>query len=157
MFPNSSGMEFQGDDELEMFVHIDNQGHMESPIMWGSVVYLNDDYIGGEIYYPDYEYWYKPKAGSMVLHEGNTRHGVKKVTRGERFCAASLVTIRGNWNENPLPTRTDNPDNPYFYPAGYWGMRYELDPIQGEIKIPRSDGSTADYNPKPKLGRADGV
>ena len=149
-------MEFDGDKELEMFIHIDNQGHMESPIMWGSVLYLNDDYEGGEIYYPDYDYLYKPKAGSMALHRGNTRHGVKKVISGERFCAASLVTIKGNWNNNPLPTRTDNADNPYHYPIGYWGKRYRLDPIQGEIKNLRSDGSTAEYNPDPELGRADG-
>jgi hypothetical protein len=124
--------------------------------MWGSVIYLNDDYEGGEIYYPDYDYWYKPKAGSMAMHEGNTRHGVKKVISGERFCAASLVTIRGNWNENPLPTRTDNPENPYHYPPGYWGNRYKLDPIQGEVKNLRSDGSVAAFNPDPELGRADG-
>ena len=156
MFDGSSNMAFDGDAELEMFIHIDNQGHMESPIMWGSVVYFNDDYEGGEIYYPDYDYLYKPKAGSMAMHRGNTRHGVKKVTSGERFCGASLVTIKGKWNENPLPTRTDNIDNPYHYPAGYWGKRYKLDPIQGEIKNLRSDGSTAEYNPEPELGKADG-
>ena len=156
MFNKSSGVEFAGDDELEMFIHIDNQGHMESPIMWGTVIYFNDDYEGGEIYYPDYDYLYKPKAGAMAMHSGSTRHGVKKVISGERFCGASLVTIKGNWNENPLPTRTDNADSPYHYPAGYYGMRYELDPIQGEIKIPRTDGSVANYNPSPELGKADG-
>lgn len=156
MFNNSSSMAFADDDKLEMFIHIDNQGHMESPIIWGSVIYLNDDYEGGEIYYPDYNYWYKPKAGSMAMHTGNTRHGVKKVISGDRFCAASLVTIKGNWNENPLPTRTDNAENPYHYPAGYYGMRYKDDPIQGELRIPRSDGSVAAYNPNPELGRADG-
>jgi len=156
MFDGASDSFYNGKTELEMFVHIDNQGHMESPIMWGSVIYLNDDYEGGEIYYRDYDYWYKTKAGSMAMHEGNTRHGVKKVISGERFCAASLVTIRGNWNENPLPTRTDNPDNPYHYPAGYWGNRYRLDPIQGEVKNLRSDGSVAAFNPDPELGRADG-
>lgn len=156
MFDGASDSFYNGETELEMFVHIDNQGHMESPIMWGAVVYFNDDYEGGEIYYPDYDYWYKPKAGSMAMHEGNTRHGVKKVTSGERFCGASLVTIKGNWNQNPLPTKTDNPESPYFYPHGYWGNRYKLDPIQGEVKIPRTDGSFAAFNPDPELGRADG-
>lgn len=155
MFNGSSKMAFSGDTELEMFIHIDNQGHMESPIKWGSVVYFNDDYEGGEIYYPEYNYLYKPKAGSMAMHTGNTRHGVKKVISGERFCGASLVTIKGVWNENPLPTRTDNPEDPYHYPRGYWGKRYRLDPIQGEIKIPRSDGSVAEYNENPELGKAD--
>jgi len=151
MFNQSSGVRFQDDDSLEMFIHIDNQPHMESPIMWGAVIYFNDDYEGGEIYYPDYEYLYKPKAGSMALHRGSTRHGVKKVTSGERFCAASLVTINGNWNENPQPARTDDPKTPYFYPSGYWGKRAPLDPIQGDIKVPRSDGSVAKYNKYPEI------
>jgi hypothetical protein len=151
MFNQSSGVRFQDDDSLEMFIHIDNQPHMESPIMWGAVIYFNDDYEGGEIYYPDYEYLYKPKAGSMALHRGSTRHGVKKVTSGERFCAASLVTINGNWNENPQPARTDDPKNPYYYPSGYWGKRAALDPIQGDIKVPRSDGSVAKFNTNPEI------
>lgn len=151
MFNQSSGVSFQDDDKLEMFIHVDNQPHMESPIMWGAVVYFNDDYEGGEIYYPDYEYLYKPKAGSMALHKGSTRHGVKKVTSGERFCGASLVTIKGNWNDNPQPARTDDPKSPYFYPPGYWGKRAPLDPIQGDVKIPRSDGSVARYNPSPEI------
>jgi hypothetical protein len=151
MFNQSSGVRFQDDDSLEMFIHIDNQPHMESPIMWGAVIYFNDDYEGGEIYYPDYEYLYKPKAGSMALHRGSTRHGVKKVTSGERFCGASLVTINGNWNENPQPARTDDPENPYFYPPGYWGKRGLLDPIQGDIKVSRSDGSVAKYNNSPEI------
>lgn len=154
MFPESSKVRFHNDHYLEMFIHIDNQDHMESPIFWGSVFYINDNYEGGEIYYPEYEYQYKPKPGSMVLHEGNTKHGVKKVTSGERYCGASLVTINGRFNENPRPTRTDNPKDPYFYPPGYWGKRLPDDPIQGEIKVPRSDGSTAKFNDKPLLSRS---
>lgn len=157
MYPDSSPMAFQDDDKLEMFIHIDNQGHMEKPIFWGSVFYPNDDYEGGEIYYPNHDFWYKPKAGSMVLHEGNTRHGVKKVTKGNRYCGASLITINNIYNENPLPTRTDDPSNPYFYPSGYWGKRMPDDPIQDEVKNPRSNGTFAAYNSSPKLGKADGV
>lgn len=156
MYPDSSPLSFQGDEELEMFVHIDNQVHMEKPILWGSVVYPNDDYDGGEIYYPDYDFLYKPKPGSLVLHEGNTKHGVKKVISGNRFCAASLTTISGLYNQNPLPTRTDDPKNPYFYPAGYWGKRMPNDPIQEDVKNPRSDGSFASYNINPNLGNSNG-
>jgi hypothetical protein len=155
MFNNSNTTSFQENYELEMFIHIDNQGHMESPIIWGTVIYFNDDYEGGEIYYPDYDYLYKPKAGSMAMHTGNTRHGVKRVISGNRFCGASLITIKGNWNPNPLPTKTNNEDNPYHYPPGYWGKRYMLDPIQGEVKIPRSDGSFAEYNENPELAKGD--
>ena len=154
MFPDSSKVRFENDDYLEMFVHIDNQDHMESPIFWGSVFYINDDYEGGEIYYPEYEYQYKPKPGSMVLHEGNTRHGVKRVLSGERYCGASLVSISGRFNENPRPTRTDNPEDPYFYPPGYWGNRMPDDPIQGEVRVPRADGSVAKFNHSPELSRS---
>ena len=136
-----------------MFEHADNLAEslgLDNKCVFGVTHYINN-FEGGEIYYPDYEYLYKPKAGSMALHKGNTRHGVKKVTLGERFCGASLVTIKGNWNENPQPARTDDPKNPYFYPPGYWGKRASLDPIQGDIKIPRSDGSVAKYNPSPEI------
>lgn len=150
MWVNSNPMNFADDDSLEMFIHIDNQEHMESPIIWGAVMYINDDYEGGEIYYPDFDYWYKPKPGSIVFHTGNTRHGVKKVTSGVRYNAPSLVTIHGLYNENPLPARTDNPEDPYFYPPGYWGVRMPDDPVQGEIKVPRSNGTTAKFNSNPR-------
>jgi hypothetical protein len=151
MYPDSSPIDFGGSDFLEMFVHIDNQEHMEKPILWGSVLYINDNYSGGEIYYPDYDYEYKPKSGSVVFHSGQTKHGVKKVTEGNRYCGASLVTIEGFYNQNPKPARTDNPENPYFYPPGYWGKRMFDDPIQGDIKVPRFDGSITPYNNNPEV------
>lgn len=151
MYPNEETAKFNLDPSLEMFIHVDNQAHMEHPILWGVVSYINDDYEGGEIYYPDYDYWYKPKAGSTVFHTGNTKHGVKKVTKGDRFCAASLVQIEGYYNPNPLPTNTDKPDDPWYYPAGYWGKRMPTDPIQGDIKVPRADGTTAPYNANPQM------
>jgi hypothetical protein len=154
MYPDSNPLDFSGSDFLEMFVHIDNQEHMEKPILWGAVLYINDNYTGGEIYYPDYEYEYKPKSGSIVFHSGQTKHGVKKVTEGNRYCAASLVTIEGFYNQRPRPARTDNPEQPYFYPPGYWGKRMSDDPIQGEVKVPRSDGTTAPYEENPVVAAA---
>jgi hypothetical protein len=155
MYPGSDLKKFNNDDTLEMFYHIDNQDHMEQPIYWGSVVYLNNEYSGGEIIYPDYGYQYKPVPGAAVFHEGFVRHGVKKVTIGNRYCAASLISIQNEYNQNPLPARTNDPKNPYWYPPGYWGKRMMDDPIQGEVKNPRRDGSIANYNGSPVLGRAD--
>jgi hypothetical protein len=155
MYPESTPKQFRDRDDLEMFIHIDNQSHMEYPIFWGSVTYINDDYEGGEIYYPDYGYWYKPKAGSTVFHSGNTKHGVKKVTAGDRFCAASLIQIKDFYNQNPMPTRTDNLTSVWYYPPGYWGKRMPNDPIQGDIKVPRSDGTTANYVENPTLTKPD--
>jgi hypothetical protein len=84
-----------------------------------------------------------------------TRHGVKKVISGERYCLASLIMIENVWNENPKPVYTNNPDDPWHYPPGYWGKRMGSDPIQGDIKVPRSNGTTAPYNSNPIEGTHD--
>lgn len=51
----------------EMGPHIDWDGHpMASPIM-SAVFYLNDDYVGGELDFPEVGVTIKPKAGSIVI------------------------------------------------------------------------------------------
>lgn len=141
------------DKDLEMFIHIDNQEHMTKPVFWGAVIYLNDGYIGGEIYYPEYNYAYKPKSGALALHEGNIKHGVKRVLKGNRYCLTTLVSVSDVFNQNPMPMATGNPEKPYFYPVGYNGARMPDDPIQGTIKVPRPDGSMAEFNPNPRLAK----
>ena len=147
---SNPGVPFPDSDNLEMFVHIDNQEHMEKPVHWAAVYYPNNEYEGGEIYYPDYDYMYKPAANSIAFHSGMTQHGVKKVISGERYCLASLVMIENVWNENPRPVYTNNEDNPWHYPPGYWGKRMPSDPIQGDIKVPRANGTTIPYNANPE-------
>lgn len=53
----------------------------------GANFYLNDDYEGGEIYYPNIGFSYKPVPNSLLIHRGieSFRHGVKEVTSGWRF------------------------------------------------------------------------
>jgi hypothetical protein len=152
---SNPGIAFDKSEELEMFYHIDNQEHMEKPIHWASVYYPNSNYEGGEICYPDYDYMYKPKANSVAFHSGMTLHGVKKVISGERFCLASLIMIENVWNENPKPVATNNPLDPWHYPPGYWGKRMPTDSIQGDIKVLRSNGTTAPYNNNPVEGTHD--
>jgi 2OG-Fe(II) oxygenase superfamily len=78
---------------LEMFYHTDNQENngYEKEIFWGAVIYPNDDYEGGELSYPKYKLIHKPKAGSIVFHRGNVKHGVKIVNTGNRYSIASTV------------------------------------------------------------------
>jgi len=54
---------------------------------FGTVIYLNDDYEGGEIYYPQYGIEVKPKAGCLIMHRGSSDqlHGIKEVTSGVRY------------------------------------------------------------------------
>ena len=68
-------------------------------IKLGMVVYLNENYDGGEIYYPKVNLQVKPIARSLVVHPANIiyRHGVKPVSNGERFSLAGFV--RKNYSQ----------------------------------------------------------
>ena len=50
------------------------------------VCYLNDDYEGGETFFPNFNIEIKPKIGKLVLFPANLeyQHGVKEV-KGERY------------------------------------------------------------------------
>lgn len=58
----------------------------------GCVVYVNDDFIGGETFYPNLGFSVKPVAGSLALHLGDEEHlhGVTPVSAGERFTFSSF-------------------------------------------------------------------
>lgn len=54
-------------------------------IKWGIVLYLNSDFEGGNIEYPDIDLAFKPKMGSMLIHRGDIPHKVQVVTSGCRY------------------------------------------------------------------------
>jgi predicted 2-oxoglutarate/Fe(II)-dependent dioxygenase YbiX len=57
--------------------------------------YLNDDYEGGELYFPDQGIQFKPKAGSAYFFPGdmNYIHGVTEITSGIRYVCPFFWTI----------------------------------------------------------------
>ena len=63
----------------------------EFPYLWSGHLsilgYLNDDFEGGELYFPELNYGFKPKMGSVVLFPGNLHyvHGVAPITSGVRY------------------------------------------------------------------------
>jgi hypothetical protein len=70
---------------LEMVPHVDQDDGFEQRL-FAVVGYLNDDYEGGEIYFPEIDESIKPKAGMLVAFSCGPRHrhGVK-ATRGNRL------------------------------------------------------------------------
>jgi predicted 2-oxoglutarate/Fe(II)-dependent dioxygenase YbiX len=54
---------------------------------YGSILYLNDDYEGGELFFPKYNIHLKPKPGTLVFFPSTNMyaHGVTEVTDGIRF------------------------------------------------------------------------
>lgn len=57
-------------------------------------LYLNDDFDGGELYFPTRNLVIKPKARQLILFPGGHEyaHGVKKITRGNRDVLFSPLT-----------------------------------------------------------------
>ena len=69
--------------------HPDGSPHNTPWREWASIIYLNDDYEGGEIYFPDEDLSYQPIAGALLFFEGWLRHGVRAVTEGRRYTSPS--------------------------------------------------------------------
>lgn len=69
-------------------------------IRYGIVIYYNDDYLGGEIEYPELNIVHKPKARSLVLHGGNILHGPRKVN-DDVVRYFSTAFVRGT-ADNPI-------------------------------------------------------
>jgi hypothetical protein len=61
----------------------------------GTVFYLNDDYEGGELFFPLQNIKFKPKPRAAYFFPGdkNYIHGVTKITSGTRYTAPFFWTI----------------------------------------------------------------
>jgi len=85
---------------IEQKPHADKQLNDGSPNPFptydlNSLLYYNDQFDGGELYYPQHDIEIKPEPGLAVAHPGDTYylHGVKMVTNGERYTTPSFYTI----------------------------------------------------------------
>ena len=63
--------------------------------------YFNDDYEGGELYFPQHGIEFKPKAGAAYFFPGdrNYTHGVRPVISGNRFTSPFFWTIMKHTGE----------------------------------------------------------
>jgi len=78
-------------------VHVDDLGYVTEnhlPI----IIYLNDNYEGGEIKFETHDVCLKPKTGDLVIFPGNVHyaHEVKKVLSGDRYTLPIWFTIVEN-------------------------------------------------------------
>lgn len=63
----------------------------EQTIVFGIALYLNDDFTGGEINYPDLNISIKPKRSSMVIHDAKLLHQVLPVISGSRYSITTFI------------------------------------------------------------------
>jgi hypothetical protein len=78
---------------IGMDLHKDN-GHDPS-VLYGAVIYLNEDFDGGEVYYPSLDLKIKPKARSIIVHPAGLDHEVLPV-KGLNTRYMLSVFIRGD-------------------------------------------------------------
>jgi hypothetical protein len=88
-----------------MYPHVDIVGYIQKEdenvpdhlSKWSghlsSVIYLNDNYEGGELYFKDHDISIKPEAGDYITFPGNRhyQHGVKEVSGAVRYTLSTWV------------------------------------------------------------------
>jgi hypothetical protein len=103
--------------DVAMPVHADCEGPDGLPAMHNgyyryslaAICYLNDDYVGGEIFFPQLNKKIKPNAGDLIMFPGRFRHGVTGVKSGDRHTMLSWFRfdIEDNVNYDDLPVSDD--------------------------------------------------
>jgi Rps23 Pro-64 3,4-dihydroxylase Tpa1-like proline 4-hydroxylase len=78
----SEGQHFQ--------VHSDNGFSYSCTV--STVMYLNDDYVGGGLWFPHVNYTYQPEAGDIVLFPSNFlfAHAALPVDQGTKYSAVTM-------------------------------------------------------------------
>jgi len=61
------------------------------------LIYLNDDFEGGELSFYKFNYQIRPRAGAVVLFPSDHRylHQAEKVIKGVRYALVSWASVRG--------------------------------------------------------------
>ena len=70
---------------------------------YASLLYLNDDYDGGEICIPELNFKHKPKAGQLVSFPGiKYSHSVNKIERNPRYTSVCWFKEINNGNTRKM-------------------------------------------------------
>jgi predicted 2-oxoglutarate/Fe(II)-dependent dioxygenase YbiX len=88
--------------------HIDGESLWQTPegeLIWKKsidrdlsiVMFLNDDFEGGDFVFPDLKVRVRPEPGMMVCFPSNHhyKHGVEPVTNGKRYSIVCWATVKG--------------------------------------------------------------
>jgi predicted 2-oxoglutarate/Fe(II)-dependent dioxygenase YbiX len=88
--------------------HIDAESLWKAPngdVLWKKsidrdlsiVMYLNDDYEGGDFVFPDLKIRIRPEPGMIVCFPSNHhyKHGVEPVTKGKRYSIVCWAQVKG--------------------------------------------------------------
>jgi hypothetical protein len=60
-----------------------------------TIMYVNDDYLGGEVIFDEYGYSYKPKSGELLIFPSYFAHGTNPI---EPLGESVRVSVPGFWS-----------------------------------------------------------
>jgi hypothetical protein len=86
---------------VELKAHTDQ--HTDPSIRYATILYLNDDYADGELFFPNLDIELKPKAGTLVFFPGDEeyKHGVKHVGQGPiRYVLVGFIKEKDHYKKN---------------------------------------------------------
>jgi hypothetical protein len=86
---------------VELVPHTDQ--HTDPSIQYATIIYLNENYNGGEFFFVNKNFSIKPKAGSLLFFPGTSEfeHGVKPVQDGPiRYVLVGFVKIKDFYKNN---------------------------------------------------------
>jgi Rps23 Pro-64 3,4-dihydroxylase Tpa1-like proline 4-hydroxylase len=83
---NKSAFFARWDEGDKLDLHVDDLGPTNYNHM-ATLIYLNDNYEGGEIEFPTHNFSHKPKTGDLIMFPGNMyySHEVKTIVSGIRW------------------------------------------------------------------------
>lgn len=95
-----------------MHLHVDVLS--VSALHLASVYYINDDYSGGEINFPDHDLTIKPNANSLILFPGNENywHETLKVKENTRYTSTKFFKFSGSTFSDKI--RKDHSEKEYY-------------------------------------------
>jgi hypothetical protein len=86
---------------VELKAHTDQ--HTDPSIRYASILYLNDDYVAGELFFSNKGLELKPKPGTLVFFPGTDEfnHGVKHVGKGPiRYVLVGFIKVTNFYENN---------------------------------------------------------
>ena len=86
---------------VELKAHTDQD--TDPSIRYAAILYLNDDYVDGELFFPINGLEFKPEPGTMLIFPGNAEynHGVKHVGPGPiRYVLVGFIKEKNFYENN---------------------------------------------------------
>jgi hypothetical protein len=86
---------------VELKSHTDQ--HTDPSIRYAAIIYLNDDYVDGELFFKNRDIELKPKPGVLALFPGDEEyeHGVRPVGPGPiRYVLVGFIKVKNFYDNN---------------------------------------------------------